>query len=715
MPEIKVQCPQCQVTVRLASLPAGRSAITCPKCRGRVPLADEQPAPPRPKRRNGDWSELAPDDRGGPLFGGELWGGLGMLGTCIPLAIICFFGVAAGWIGLIGMWIILISLSLWGGIWLLVVAFSEDAVQGILCLFVPFYSLYYIITRFGECYRPLTVQLSSLLVIPFMIVGGVGLATSKVRSGGDAGDEVARAPENWPAGFAENRRPNFPAPPMNLPKASGKDRNDPNYLDYVLEDLHSTTAGHREDAARNLSEMRPGARKAEVVTALEAACSDPNGGVRAAAVRALIVWNGRDSVTIYYKALRDKDRSVAQAALEFVARQKDERAIEPLIESLPVLHGDAARALREFGPAGEKALIAAASKGTIEVRRAAMDLLKDLGTSEASAAALECLRDSDHDLQRRAIEFFKRIKDERAAEPLAEALANHRREAAEALRLLGPASEKALLAVALREDFHARREAIQLLQDIGTKESVPGLRGLLLKRGRENDAAKEALRSIAARYPKDFPPDKPPIWEVDRVTQALSDLQSSDIFKRGDALEQLLRLEPTERKDDVVKAIEPLTNDRDNNVRTKAIQIYGAWAGKDAVIKLIGFLSDQDLATREAAIKALGKTKDERAIAPLAARLPDFFDRRHVVTVLKDFGVKAQVEVSKYCTHNDGGVRQEATKLLGAIGDKEAIPALQKLINQRQDRALSTVATQAMAELKARLAAEDKSKDNEKK
>jgi HEAT repeat protein len=715
MPEIKVQCPQCQVTVRLASIPVGKSAITCPKCQGKVPLTSEPPAPPkppRPKRRGKGWSDLAPVEDRGPLFGGELWGALGMIGLCIPLAIIAFFGSTPAIIGIVAMWIVLITLSFWGGIWMLVVAFQEDATQGILCLFVPFYSLYYLVTRFGDCYRPFTVQMSALLVIPFLVIGAIGFAKSKMPSDAEELVESARTR----AARSNGGRTNFPtAPPINLPKTAMKDRDDPKYLDYVLEDLRSNNAGHREDATRQLTDMRPGARKAEIVKALEDAANDPTPGVRAGSLRALATWNGKDSMPLFLKGLQDKDHGVAHAALDFVARQKDPRAIEPLIAALPTLHGDAARVLSDFGPAAEKPLIAATAKGPLEQRREAANLLKDTGSAEAAPAMLACLSDSDHTIQEYAIRFFKRVKDERAADALAEAMAGHRNEAADALRVLGPAAEKAVRTVAEREDFHGRREALLLLKDIGTKDSVPFLREVLLKRGREQEAAKDALRSIAARFPKDFPADKPPIWEVEKVTQHLADIQSTDFFKRRDALDQLARLEPNDRRDEVLKVMEALLTDRDHHIRGKAIQIYGVWAGKDAVVKLIGLLSDQEGATREAAIKALGTLKDERAIVPLAARLPDFFDRKHAVEALRGYGVKAQVEVSKYCNnHPDSGTRQEAAKLLGAIGDKEAIPCLQRLINQKQDKRLAEVAFQAMAELKVRIAAEEKSKEEKK-
>ena len=107
--------------------------------------------------------------------------------------------------------------------------------------------------------------------------------------------------------------------------------------------------------------------------------------------------------------------------------------------------------------------------------------------------------------------------------------------AAEALRNQGPAVEQHLIMVlegVNNEDefdrFFNRRgdlvnEICRLLQEMGTKASVESLRGLILKRSKASDAAREALKQIAARHPKDFPADKP-LDQVDAISQAIADL-----------------------------------------------------------------------------------------------------------------------------------------------------------------------------------------------
>jgi len=55
---------------------------------------------------------------------------------------------------LVGIVIVSAGLILVGGIWAIGVAFSEDIVCGLMYLFVPFYALYYLISRWPEMRKP---------------------------------------------------------------------------------------------------------------------------------------------------------------------------------------------------------------------------------------------------------------------------------------------------------------------------------------------------------------------------------------------------------------------------------------------------------------------------------------------------------------------------------------------------------------------------------
>ena len=61
------------------------------------------------------------------------------------------------------------------GIKLIIIAFQESVLWGLLYLFLPFANLYFIITRWPECKSPF---LKTLIAFPFFIVGAVMIASS---------------------------------------------------------------------------------------------------------------------------------------------------------------------------------------------------------------------------------------------------------------------------------------------------------------------------------------------------------------------------------------------------------------------------------------------------------------------------------------------------------------------------------------------------------
>jgi hypothetical protein len=55
------------------------------------------------------------------------------------------------------------AMSVTGGIWFLIVAFQEDALSGILCLLLPFYALYFLVTHLEITKKPFFLQLIGTL------------------------------------------------------------------------------------------------------------------------------------------------------------------------------------------------------------------------------------------------------------------------------------------------------------------------------------------------------------------------------------------------------------------------------------------------------------------------------------------------------------------------------------------------------------------------
>ena len=55
--------------------------------------------------------------------------------------------------------------ALVGGVMFLIVAFQDDVMQGILCWFVPFYSLFYLITHWEEEKVPFFIQIAGFVMV----------------------------------------------------------------------------------------------------------------------------------------------------------------------------------------------------------------------------------------------------------------------------------------------------------------------------------------------------------------------------------------------------------------------------------------------------------------------------------------------------------------------------------------------------------------------
>ena len=74
---------------------------------------------------------------------------------------------------LFGGWL----LSLIGGIMILVVAFKESVGQGLLSLFIPFYVLYYVFTRWEACKKGFLLNVGGVVgVILGTVLAGIGAA-----------------------------------------------------------------------------------------------------------------------------------------------------------------------------------------------------------------------------------------------------------------------------------------------------------------------------------------------------------------------------------------------------------------------------------------------------------------------------------------------------------------------------------------------------------
>jgi hypothetical protein len=186
------------------------------------------------------------------------------------------------------------------------------------------------------------------------------------------------------------------------------------------------------------------------------------------------------------------------------------RAIADLKAPEPHRRIEALMRLKDMKPTPERsqgvvtALEAFLSTANFGERRFAEEAIAVWATSENVPLLIQLLDDRGKDSlgHQPIIEALRRLKDERAIEPLAERLGNFfdRKEAGEALKAFGPAAEKAVLKQIHHSDSQVQMIVCEILAAIGTAESLPILEAVAA--GRDQlvvPKARDAIRVIKAR------------------------------------------------------------------------------------------------------------------------------------------------------------------------------------------------------------------------
>ncbi len=199
--------------------------------------------------------------------------------------------------------------------------------------------------------------------------------------------------------------------------------------------------------------------------------------------------------------------------------------------------------------------------------------------------------------------------------------------------------------------------------------------------------------TLVAQKVAGLPPD------ADPVTKALHDLKSPSPFRRAEAAERLKDMIPDGRRAQVAAALEPLMNDPHWVARDAAIEAMGVWGSGDNVPALLRAMNHRE--SRRAAMKALGRLKDERAAEPLASRLEDFADQHTAAEALMAMGPVAEKAVRQRLNHHDQFVRSEVCRVLKVIGTRDSLPALRAVVAEN-DFFVSGEASAAVRAITAR-------------
>jgi HEAT repeat protein len=137
------------------------------------------------------------------------------------------------------------------------------------------------------------------------------------------------------------------------------------------------------------------------------------------------------------------------------------------------------------------------------VRQSAVRALAAWANANDVPALIVALDDEDRGVRRAAIQYFGRIKDERAVEPVARQLTDPdafvHNDAMRALRQIGTIAEAEVVKYLNSADIPTRERACQVLQTIGTQHSIRALTQVASGRSPVARAAQAALKAITTR------------------------------------------------------------------------------------------------------------------------------------------------------------------------------------------------------------------------
>jgi hypothetical protein len=198
-------------------------------------------------------------------------------------------------------------------------------------------------------------------------------------------------------------------------------------------------------------------------------------------------------------------------------------------------------------------------------------------------------------------------------------------------------------------------------------------------------------------------PVRIPLSEAD-LDHNLQELRSPEAFPRHIAADRIGQAEPiSKRRGQVLNALRPLLEDKDDGVRTAAIKAMAAWADlRDSRVNadLIRLLDDSNVFIRWATLDALGTRGTPQTAAGVARVLRK--ERLVGMNALRHMGAVAAPALIPYLQDEDAGLRVDVCRLLKDIGTKHSLKPLEHTAAQDKDEGVRREAQAAIAAIQNR-------------
>jgi eukaryotic-like serine/threonine-protein kinase len=323
----------------------------------------------------------------------------------------------------------------------------------------------------------------------------------------------------------------------------------------------------------------------EVRVALTEELASDNKLVRQSAISALGRLSEID-ISRFCQLLLDPDISIQNRAVDVIIKHRHPDTLTHLVEILKSESDFARRAavevLNEIGDQESiKDLLSALSDSDWWVRVRAIDALARIGGPRVINAVLELVHDADETVRRAAVEILNSTKDERAVQHLIKATAD--------------------------SDWWVRERSADALGEIGDMRAVPAIIKMLAGDPRSIPAAVRALAKLAG---KDALPHIKPLLEH-KETQV-----------RVEVINALAEISDPAQADSIIQRLA-----REGSSREKTISDAAASAiqrlGERAALSATGAIAPGD---EGAAAASLADTKDLRELLKAAAQQTESLD-----------------------------------------------------------------------------------------
>lgn len=221
----------------------------------------------------------------------------------------------------------------------------------------------------------------------------------------------------------------------------------------------------------------------------------------------------------------------------------------------------------------------------------------------------------------------------------------------------------------------------------------------------DEGARRIVVRVDPTKLPEPLPPEVTNPLSPDFYRQNLADLKSWDKDRRKRAVGRLKAAQAKELREEIAAALtEQLRQSEDGWMRTDIIETLPAWADADQLFPtFVALIGDTDDRVARDAVKALGRLKDPRAVAPLLS-LADPHRAGEVVDALKQMGAAAEDELLARVDDPDEKVRKIVIKSLGEVGTQKSEATLKKQAGS-SDFFIKTEAEEALRKVRQRVGA----------